>query len=175
MAYVAPIVAAAGAVFQGFSQAQSQSSAANAQAQAANYNAQISYNNAIAARQAAAANAKQQMTVNFANQGRMLAGMAANGYDVGTGTPLMLLSQEVGQGELAKANMLYQGETQAMNYQNQAAMQSQQAADAFASGSRASSGSMIGGIFNGIGAYNNSQAQRTRLTSSYDGLMGGSY
>jgi len=170
-----PIVAAAGSIFQGISSAQGQGAAATAQANAANYNAQVAYNNAIAARQAAWANAKQQMTINFANQGRMLAGMAANGYDIGSGTPLMLLSQEVAQGELAKANMLYQGETQALNFQNQAAIQSQQAADAFSAGSRGASSSLIGGIFSGIGNYNNMKAQQTRLTSSYDGMMGGEY
>lgn len=152
MAAIAPvfgIISGIGQVFSAFSGAGSASNAGYAQQQAAQYNAAVARNNAIAAQRAAEANAKQQETINRAHTSQLQANLIKSGVLM-EGTPLMLISQDAAQGELSKEKILHQGQVQAMNYMNEANMQSYQGDVAAQAGENRASGLMTSGIFSGF-------------------------
>lgn len=139
-----------GSVFSAFSGAGSAAAAGQAQQNAANYNAAVANNNAIAAQQAAAANAQQQARINSARQAKLESGLLASGVTM-EGTPLLLVTEEAAQNELERQKILHQGQVQAANYQNQATLDQYNGSVAAAAGQNKSSSMITSGIFGGIG------------------------
>lgn len=85
-----------------------------AQQQAANYNAEVDRNNAIQAQQASdqqAVVSQQQTQGKLAEQKVMF---AASGVDVGTGTPLDVMSDEASKGKLDALTLRYGGLVQGL-------------------------------------------------------------
>lgn len=134
----------------GMQQANAASAEGEAQAAAYNYNAQIAENNAIAARQAALADSKQQHRVNAARHGKMVTQIIKQGVALGTGTPLLILSEDAAQGELEKQKILQKGELQAQNYRNEATLQRFYGEQAQAAAENKANAAMTGGILGGM-------------------------
>lgn len=137
-------------IYGGIQQAGAASAAGDAQAAAYNYNAQIAENNAIAAKQAALADSKQQHRVNAARHGKMVTQIIKQGVELNTGTPLLILSEDAAQGELEKQKILHKGELQAQNYRNEATLQRFYAEQAQAAAENQSSAAMSSGILGGM-------------------------
>ncbi len=144
--FIPMIASAVGGLMSSSASAGAASSAGESQAAAMNYNAAIARNNAIAAQQAAAANAKQQDRINLAREGKLEAGILHNGVLM-EGTPLMLMEDQAAQGELDKQKIIYNGQVQANNYNNQAQLDEFNATQARSAGSNKSSGIMQSGMF----------------------------
>jgi len=116
MAFIAPLlpaitaiaavgaagVSALGAIQQG-----------NATAAADKYNAEVEQQRAQQAQETAAAQAGQEQVQSRANVGQQEAAFAAGGLDVGSGTPLLVMSDTAAKGELKAALTQWQGQTQA--------------------------------------------------------------
>ena len=146
-----PIFSAVGTIFSAFSGAGAASDAGAAQAAAYNYNAAVARNNAIAAQQAAEANAKQQQRLNDARLGKLTAGILHQGVLL-EGTPLLMIQDEAAQNELEKQKILYRGQIQANQYNNQATLDSYNAQVAQSAGESRSNSIMTNGIFSGLGS-----------------------
>lgn len=137
-------------VMGGMQQASAAQASGDAQAAAYNYNAQIAENNAIVAKQTAAADAAQQHRVNSAQHGKLITQIISSGVALDTGTPLLILAEDAGQGELEKQKILYKGETQALNYRNEATLQRFYGEQAQAAASNTASAATTGGILGGM-------------------------
>ncbi len=150
IAMILPMFQAVGTIFSAFSQSSASSNAGAQQQQAAEYNAAVARNNAIAARQAAEADALTQDTLNNQKMGTMEAQLAKSGVAF-EGTPLMLLANEAGQGSLEKAKIKQRGEVQARNYEAQAAQDQYAGQQAAAAGNSKSGSTLLTGVLSGVG------------------------
>lgn len=125
---------------------------AQAQAQAYQYNAQVADNNAIAARDAAQADVKQQNRVNSLKHGKLITQAIAQGVEL-SGTPLMIMDEDTAQGALESKKIGYKGEIQARNFQNQATMQRYYADSAIAAGDNQANAARSSGLLGAFGSF----------------------
>lgn len=125
---------------------------AEAQANAYRYNAQVADNNAVAARDAAKADVKQQNRVNSLKHGKLITQAIAQGVEL-SGTPLMILDEDTAQGALESKKIGYKGEIQARNYQNQAQMQRFYADAAISAGENQANASRTSGLLGAFGSF----------------------
>jgi hypothetical protein len=146
-----PLVSLAGSIAGGSASAANAQEVGNAQAEADYYNEEVANQNALAAQQAAAANAAQQQTKNNVQMGALVSGMAANGGVVNSGTNAQLQDNQTAQGSLAKQNIIYQGNVQAWNFHNQATMDNFAGQQAIAAGQNTANSTMMTSAFQGIG------------------------
>ena len=120
-------------------------SAAQYQAQIANNNAMIAQQNAGRSRQEAAVEAQEQDIDAKSQIGAMLAEMGASGLSLGSGS---LALRHTGASELAakdRGYTIYMGETEAINFENQATQFKTEAKAAKSAGAFNALGSLIGG------------------------------
>lgn len=143
------VIGGVGSIVSGMSAASAAQAQADAQARAYEYNAAVSRNNAIAARQAALAEAQQQDRLNSARLGKLTTQIIKQGVAL-EGTPLLILDEEFEQGELESKKKIYTGEIQATNYQNDSNLQRFYASQARAAGESQASQSMLGGVIGGL-------------------------
>ncbi len=137
-------------LFTSSQQASAASQAGQAQANASYYNAAVQRNNAIAAQQAAAFNAKQQRKINLAREAKLEAGLLHSGVLL-EGTPLLLLEDAAKEGGLEEAKIIHTGEVQASGAQAQAGLDTFSARSAQAAGETRASGLLTSGIFGAVG------------------------
>lgn len=141
---------------------------ADAQAKQYEYQAQVAEQNAALANRQAESNAesgamKAQQVLQRAKQVKaaQAAAYSANGVDVSSGSALDILSDTEAQGQLDKANMLYDAanntwslQSQAVNYQNQAAANRSSANNAREAGKMNSMSALLTGVSSLAGQYN---------------------
>lgn len=137
-------------VFGGMQQASAAEASGEAQAQAYMYNAQVAENNALLAKKVAAADAAQQHRLNAARHGKLVTQIIKQGVELNSGTPLLILSEDVAQGELEKQKILYKGEAQAYNYRNEATLQRYYAEQSTAAASNSANAARTGGLLGGM-------------------------
>jgi hypothetical protein len=135
-------VAAVGAIQQG--------KAAKA---AADYNANISIQNAQIARADAAAMAKQQDRENYMRLGAIRAAQGKSGGEIGEGSVLDVLGDVAAQGEMEKQNIIYQGEQRARGFTNTATLDTFSGRQAQKSGYLKAGSELLGGAANAGSAY----------------------
>lgn len=92
------------------------------QKDAADYNAAVANNNAIAARQQAAANAEAQARESRRRIGSARAGYGASGVGL-EGSPLDIIEQSAMEAEIDRQNILYAGDLKAQGFENTAALE----------------------------------------------------
>ena len=119
-----------------------QSSAAS---QAAEYNAAVARNNALAARQQAAANADalERKSRNVIGSSRM--NYAASGVSL-EGSPLDVLEEQAMMAELDRQNTIYSGELKAIGFQNEAQIEDMRAKNARSAGAIGVASSLFSGM-----------------------------
>lgn len=153
--WTAAIVAAVGVV-SSLSQAQQQKSAAK-------YNEKLAENQAIGARQEAAAAADRQQRQSAKTIGSMQATYAASGVGL-EGSPLEVLEESARNAELDRLTILWNGEGRAQGYQNTAELERSRGKNAMASGYLSAAGSVMKGFAMSGGG--NSGASTASTTSS---------
>ena len=153
--WTAAIVAAVGVV-SSLSQAQQQKSAAK-------YNEKLAENQAIGARQEAAAAADRQQRQSAKTIGTMQASYAASGVST-EGSPLEVLEESARNAELDRLTILWNGEGRAQGYQNTAELERSRGKNAMASGYLSAAGSVVKGFAMSGGG--NSGASTASTTSS---------
>ena len=116
---------------------------AGAASDAASYNAKVAENNAIAARQQAAANAEAQSRAARQRIGQMEANYGASGISM-EGSALDILEQSARDAELDRLNIIYGGEVRARGYGAEADLQSSKANDT--SGYWSAGGALLSGM-----------------------------
>lgn len=146
----AALIGGLGSIIGGISGAASARSSAASQAAAYEYNAAVARNNAIAARNAASATADQTERQNKSRLGKLQTEIIKQGVAM-EGTPLLIIDEEVAQGQLERKKDIYKGEVQAVNYTNQSNLNMMYADSARTAGENQASASLLGGIFGGIG------------------------
>lgn len=134
--WTAAIVAAVGVV-SSLSQAQQQKSAAK-------YNEKLAENQAVGARQEAAAAADRQQRQSAKTIGTMQASYAASGVST-EGSPLEVLEESARNAELDRLTILWNGEGRAQGYQNTAELERSRGKNAMASGYLSAAGSAMKG------------------------------
>lgn len=125
--------------------------------QAAEYNAAVARNNAIAARQQAAANAAAQERKSRQQIGAMRAAYGASGVGL-EGSPIDVLENSAAMAELDRQNILYAGTLKAQGYESTAGQELMRGENAvtssyFAAGSALLSGMGKSGAFSDSGNY----------------------
>jgi hypothetical protein len=135
------VLAVAGTAMQAIGQVR-QGQAAKA---AADYNAQVANNNAIVAEQQAQSQAMVQGRRATMQNGGLLANMAANGVDVGEGSPLDILSQSAANAEMDRQNIIYNGRVKAQSLRNQAQLDTFQGETAQQNGWMSAAGTLLSG------------------------------
>ena len=135
--YTAITMAVIGAV-SAVSQAQQQKSAAK-------YNQKVAENQAVSARQEAAANADMQRRKSAKTIGSMQAAYGASGV-TSEGSPLEVLEESARNAELDRLSILWSGETRAMGHQATANLEGSRASNAMASGLLSAAGSAVKGF-----------------------------
>ena len=135
--WTAAIVAAVGVV-SSLSQAQQQKSAAK-------YNEKLAENQAVGARQEAAAAADRQQRQSAKTIGTMQASYAASGVST-EGSPLEVLEESARNAELDRLTILWNGEGRAQGYQNTAELERSRGKNAMASGYLSAAGSVVKGF-----------------------------
>ena len=158
--WTAAIVAAVGVV-SSLSQAQQQKSAAK-------YNEKLAENQAVGARQEAAAAANRQQRQSAKTIGTMQASYAASGVST-EGSPLEVLEESARNAELDRLTILWNGESRAQGYQNTAELERSRGKNAMASGYLSAAGSAMKGFAmsgGGKTAAESSGASTTSTTSS---------
>lgn len=160
MGAIMPVIGLIGSLASGVLGAVGAQQQARAQADAAEYQAQVARNNAIieqqkaaAERQKGAVDAQQQDFQSRQLMGKQLAGMAASGVDVESGTATNIRQS---QAELSRLDTLTTAanaerrawgyDVAATNQQAQAGLYQMQARDARRAGSLAAFSSILGGI-----------------------------
>jgi hypothetical protein len=111
---------------------------------AANYNAKVAENQAISARQEAAANADMQRRRSAKTLGSMQANYAASGVTL-EGSPLEILEQSARESELDRQTILWSGESRAAGYEATADLERTRGKNAMASGMLSAAGTAIKG------------------------------
>lgn len=102
------------------------------QKNAADYNAAVANNNAIAARQQAAANAQAQARESRRRIGTARAGYGASGVAL-EGSPLDIIEQSAMEAELDRQNILYAGDLKAQGYESTATLERSKGKNAMSS------------------------------------------
>lgn len=148
MSYVAVGVAIVSAVAGAATSAISSSQQADAQKKAAEYNAQVARQNAEIAKQQGIAQSQAQDRAARAKMGQMKAAMAASGVDPGVGSPLDVLADSARMSKLDNLTILWNAQTKAAGYGNNANLDDMLAASAQSKADSATTA----GIINGIGA-----------------------
>lgn len=110
-----------------------QLASASAAKNASNFNAQVASNNAIAARQTAAANAARESRLSRKRLGALRANIGASGITL-AGTPLDLLEDSAAEEELNRLSIIQGGETQARGFENTASLDRAAASNAQTAG-----------------------------------------
>lgn len=108
-------------------------SSAQAQSNAAKYNAQVAKNNAQIARDQAASESDRQRRLATKKLGEMRANYAASGVTM-EGTPLDVMEESAAQAKLDELTIRYNGELQAMGFENTANLDRYRASQAMTSG-----------------------------------------
>ena len=159
--WTAAIVAAVGVV-SSLSQAQQQKSAAK-------YNEKLAENQAVGARQEAAAAADRQQRQSAKTIGTMQASYAASGVST-EGSPLEVLEESARNAELDRLTILWNGESRAQGYQNTAELERSRGKNAMASGYLSAAGSAMKGfaMFGGGKTDAESSGASTASTTSSD-------
>lgn len=150
MAAAIPYVLAASAVVSAVS-AIRQGNAAEA---AANFNAQIAEQNAVAARQQSAAQAKQIERENYMRLGSIRAAQGKSGGASGEGSVLDVLAYSAAQGELDKQNAVYGGEMSARGYTNTASLDRYRGDTALTAGYMKAGTELLSGASSAYTSYN---------------------
>lgn len=128
-----------------------QGQAANA---AAKYNTAVANNNATVAEQQSQSQAMVQGRRAMMQNGGLLANTAANGVEVGEGSPLDILSQSAANAEMDRQNIIYNGRVKAQSLRNQAQLDTFQGETAQTNGWMSAAGTLLSG---GSKAYGMSQ------------------
>ena len=159
IAYIAAAAAVAGIASAGVAAVGAEESAA-AQKKAAEYQSQVAANNAITAEQnaeyatkAGQAKAEAASLQSRENLGRVVAGEAAQGVDVTTGSAADV---QIGQREIGTLNtqnvvnnaalQAYGYRTQATNFEAQSGLLTQEASQAGTAGNIAAAGDLLSGV-----------------------------
>lgn len=132
---------------------------ANAEASAAKYNAKVADQNANIARQQAAADEDRQRRIAAKTMGGIRANYGASGVTL-EGSPLDVIEESAANAKLDELNIRYNGELQAMGFQNTANLDRSRAANAKTSGYlTAGSALLVGGSksYNAYKSYKGSQ------------------
>lgn len=120
------------------------------QAQVARNNAKIAQNNADMKRQEGIEEARTQRLKTIQKIGSQQAAMAANGFDVGSGTNLDVIEDTASMGELDALTVQYNKETQALAYEQQAGNFNNQANLDMLEGQNAQKAGMMGAVGKGL-------------------------
>lgn len=127
-------------------------SSANSEAAAYKYNAKIAERNAVISRQQAAADVDRQRRIADKAIGGIKASYAASGVTM-EGTPLDIVEESAAQAKLDELNIKYNGELQAMGFENSAALDRARASNAKTSGYMAAGSSLLLGANKTYQAY----------------------
>lgn len=141
MAFLPVVLAVAGTAMTAIGQIR-QGQAAKA---AADYNAQVANNNAIVAEQQSQSQAMVQGRRAMMQNGGLLANMAANGIEVGEGSPIDILSQSAANAEMDRQNIIYNGRVKAQSLRNQAQLDTFQGETAQSNGFMSAAGTLLSG------------------------------
>lgn len=141
MAFLPVVLAVAGTAMTAIGQIR-QGQAAKA---AADYNAQVANNNAIVAEQQSQSQAMVQGRRAMMQNGGLLANMAANGVEVGEGSPIDILSQSAANAEMDRQNIIYNGRVKAQSLRNQAQLDTFQGETAQSNGFMSAAGTLLSG------------------------------
>lgn len=141
MAFLPVVLAVAGTAMTAIGQIR-QGQAAKA---AADYNAQVANNNAIVAEQQSQSQAMVQGRRAMMQNGGLLANMAANGVEVGEGSPIDILSQSAANAEMDRQNIVYNGRVKAQSLRNQAQLDTFQGETAQSNGFMSAAGTLLSG------------------------------
>lgn len=141
MAFLPVVLAVAGTAMTAIGQIR-QGQAAKA---AADYNAQVANNNAIVAEQQSQSQAMVQGRRAMMQNGGLLANMAANGIEVGEGSPIDILSQSAANAEMDRQNIVYNGRVKAQSLRNQAQLDTFQGETAQSNGFMSAAGTLLSG------------------------------
>lgn len=137
---------AAGLAIAGGVQALGALSSGESQSEALGYSADVASNNATLALQAGDMNARRQQMLSSQKIGAERAGYGASGIDSGSGSALDVLGSSAMNGELDKLNILHGAQVQAINFENQAAIDRSQADSAKNAGLFGAAGALAGGV-----------------------------
>ena len=139
-------------------------------------NQQIALQNATAAGQAGEAQAAQAEQKTRAEVGAIKASSAASGVDVNSGSALDVQSSASELGELNAitirgnaAKQAYGYETQGTSFQNQANLDTSQAADATTAGEIGAGSTFLGGVGSAASNYGKYLQQNAPMTAPSDG------
>lgn len=150
MAAAIPYIMAASAVVSAVSAIRQ----GNAADSAAKFNAQVAEQNADAARQQSAAQAKQIERENYMRLGSIRAAQGKSGGAAGEGSVLDVLAYSAAQGELDKQNAIYGGEMAARGYTNTANLDRASGSAARIGGYMKAGSELLGGGAGAYSAYN---------------------
>lgn len=156
--WTAAIVAAVGVV-SSLSQAQQQKSAAK-------YNEKLAENQAVGARQEAAAAADRQQRQSAKTIGTMQASYAASGVST-EGSPLEVLEESARNAELDRLTILWNGEGRAQGYQNTAELERSRGKNAMASGYLSAAGSAMKGFAMSGGGKTDTESPSDNVNQSF--------
>ncbi len=124
-----------------------------AQSDALNFNAQMGGQNAVVARQQAAADEARQRRENLLRAGNLRAGYGASGVTL-DGSPLDVLEMAATTGELDAQNIRYKGSLRAIGYENSAALDTAGASNALTSSYYRAGSELLSGGAKAYGSYN---------------------
>lgn len=124
-----------------------------AQSDAMNFNAQMAGQNAVVARQQAAADEARQRRENLLRAGNLRAGYGASGVTL-DGSPLDVLEMAATTGELDAQNVRYKGSLRAIGYENSAALDTAGASNALTSSYYRAGSELLSGGAKAYGSYN---------------------
>lgn len=155
MAWVGAVVSAAGALQQG-----------EAAAAAGRYNAEMGWQNAQIARQAALDQAKQQQRENYLRLGEMQAQAGASG---GTGGSFLdVLGDAAAQGELERQGIIYRGAVKSNLLAHGASLAEAEAAGAERGGYLRAAGELVRGSYGSVRAAGSNTTRNTNAGSDLD-------
>jgi hypothetical protein len=138
-------------------------SSASQQRDSAKYNQQVAENQAISARQQAAANAETQKRSAAKKIGSMQAAYGASGVST-EGSALDILEESARNAEMDRQNIIYGGELRAMGSEGTAILEGSRASNAMSSGYLSAAGT----LFKGVSSMSGSPKVSNNMTSDYD-------
>lgn len=168
-AYSAPVaafMAAYGGYIAAAMSAVSAISQASQQKDAAKYNEKLAENQAIGARQEAAAAADRQHRQSAKTIGSMQATYAASGVGL-EGSPLEVLEESARNAELDRLTILWNGEGRAQGYQNTAELERSRGKNAMASGYLSAAGSAMKGFAMSGGGKTDTESPSDNVNQSF--------
>lgn len=137
-------------IIGGMQQASAARAQGDAQAQAYLYNAQVGEYNAQAALQASQADARQQHRANALRHGKLVSQIIGQGVDMDFGTPILIIEEDIKQGELEKNKILHGGRMEAYQQRSQATLNRYYAAQAEAAGKNQAKAARTQGLLGGL-------------------------